>query len=222
MNLFTVDFCSAAAGPPAGRRDGPGPRGRRRDRHRRNPAGARLGARVIAVVSSDAKADAAREAGADEVVTSDDLHGRRRSDRRSGGRHRGGPGRRVAVHRFVTFVGAGGSAAGHRIHRRRDPDSEGEPAAAEQRECRGRGLGAFWMGRPGYLAEQWRDLEPLVADGRITLPVGQVFPLADAAAAVASLDERRATGGRFCYACERDPRRTGRRGPSVCRVQVTS
>jgi NADPH2:quinone reductase len=41
---------------------------------------------------------------------------------------------------------------------------------------------------------QWDDLVPLLRAGRITPPIGSTHPLADAAAALAEIDERRATG----------------------------
>jgi NADPH2:quinone reductase len=59
----------------------------------------------------------------------------------------------------------------------------------------GVGWGAFWTGRrPDYPREQWDDLLPLLRSGRIDPPIGSVHPLADAAAALAEIDERRATG----------------------------
>ncbi len=154
-----------------------------------------LGARVIAVVSSDAKADAAREAGADEVVTSDDFRtavadltaGRGVDivvDPVGGSRFTDSLRSLAPEGRLLVIGFTGGEIPTVKVNR----------LLLNNVSVVGVGWGAFWMGRPGYLAEQWRDLEPLVADGRITLPVGQVFPLADAAAAVASLDERRATG----------------------------
>ncbi|GFJ82933.1 zinc-binding dehydrogenase [Phytohabitans houttuyneae] len=58
----------------------------------------------------------------------------------------------------------------------------------------GVGWGAFWHGRSEFLREQWNDLLPLLSAGRLDPPLGREYPLEDAAAAVAELDERRATG----------------------------
>jgi NADPH:quinone reductase len=59
----------------------------------------------------------------------------------------------------------------------------------------GVGWGAFWAAhRPGYPREQWAELLPLLRAGRLDPPVGGVHPLADAAKALAEIDERRATG----------------------------
>ncbi|MBF6316210.1 NADPH:quinone oxidoreductase family protein [Nocardia cyriacigeorgica] len=59
-------------------------------------------------------------------------------------------------------------------------------------------VGAAWgewvMTHPGYLAEQWAEVQPLLASGAITAPQPVLFPLERAADAVASLDNRTATG----------------------------
>ncbi|MBF6362129.1 NADPH:quinone oxidoreductase family protein [Nocardia farcinica] len=59
-------------------------------------------------------------------------------------------------------------------------------------------VGAAWgewvMSHPGYLAEQWAEVEPLLASGAIAPPQPVLYPLERAAEAVASLDNRTATG----------------------------
>ncbi|WP_327093967.1 NADPH:quinone oxidoreductase family protein [Nocardia vinacea] len=59
-------------------------------------------------------------------------------------------------------------------------------------------IGAAWgewvMTHPGYLTEQWAEVEPLLAAGEITPPKPVLYPLERAAEAVASLDNRTATG----------------------------
>ncbi len=58
----------------------------------------------------------------------------------------------------------------------------------------GVGWGA-WAGRhPGALAEQWAGLERLLSSGRLPPPEPVVHPLEEAAAAVASLENRTARG----------------------------
>jgi NADPH2:quinone reductase len=52
----------------------------------------------------------------------------------------------------------------------------------------------FWVDEPEYAGQQWRDLMPLMESGAIDPPIGQVFGLNDAAAAIRELDERRAVG----------------------------
>ncbi len=59
-------------------------------------------------------------------------------------------------------------------------------------------IGAAWgewvMTHPGYLTEQWDEVEPLLASGKIAPPEPVLYPLERAAEAVASLDNRTATG----------------------------
>ncbi|MFB7876406.1 NADPH:quinone oxidoreductase family protein [Nocardia sp. NPDC056064] len=59
-------------------------------------------------------------------------------------------------------------------------------------------VGAAWgewvMSHPTYLAEQWAEVEPLLASGAIPAPEPVLYPLDKTAEAVAALDERTATG----------------------------
>ena len=50
------------------------------------------------------------------------------------------------------------------------------------------------MRHPGYLAEQWDELEPLLASGKVSAPQPQVFELERAGEAIASLENRTARG----------------------------
>jgi NADPH2:quinone reductase len=52
----------------------------------------------------------------------------------------------------------------------------------------------FWSGEPEYVGRQWQDLLPLIESGAIDPPIGPMFTLPDAAAAIRELDERRAAG----------------------------
>jgi NADPH2:quinone reductase len=54
--------------------------------------------------------------------------------------------------------------------------------------------GEFALRRPGYLQEQWTDLEPLIRSGALAAPIGHRLPLAEAAEGLALMDERRAVG----------------------------
>ena len=58
----------------------------------------------------------------------------------------------------------------------------------------GVGWGAYVMSRPGHIGTEWTALEPHLASGAIRPIVGPTFPLAEAAQALLTLDERRATG----------------------------
>ncbi|MEV6277698.1 NADPH:quinone oxidoreductase family protein [Nocardia sp. NPDC051832] len=61
-------------------------------------------------------------------------------------------------------------------------------------EVTGAAWGEWVMTHPGYLQEQWAEVEPLLAAGKITPPQPVLYPLERAAEAVASLDNRTATG----------------------------
>jgi len=58
----------------------------------------------------------------------------------------------------------------------------------------GVGWGEFWMRNPGYLREQWGRVQPMLADGRIDPLVGVRFPLERAAEALQLMDGRGALG----------------------------
>ncbi|MGX9790405.1 NADPH:quinone oxidoreductase family protein [Mycobacterium sp. MMS18-G62] len=58
----------------------------------------------------------------------------------------------------------------------------------------GVGWGAWALSHPGYLLEQWAELEPLLASGRVSAPVPVVYPLDRAGDAIASLEDRTAKG----------------------------
>lgn len=58
----------------------------------------------------------------------------------------------------------------------------------------GVGWGAWSLTHPGYLLEQWAELEPLLASGRVSAPEPEVYPLERAGDAIASLEDRTAKG----------------------------
>jgi len=58
----------------------------------------------------------------------------------------------------------------------------------------GVGWGAYVLKRPGFVRTEWDALLPHVASGTISPPVGATFALDEAADALLTLDERRATG----------------------------
>src|SRR3954464_9727061 len=154
-----------------------------------------LGARTIAVVSSDAKEAVAREAGADEVVWTD-------GEWKDAARELSGGGVDVVVApvgggRFtdslrslreggrVVVVGfTAGSIPEVRVNRLLLNNVSGV----------GAGWGAFVMGKPNINAEIGEEINRLVGEGFVRPLVGARFPLEDAAKALAVIDERRATG----------------------------
>jgi len=156
---------------------------------------AALGARVIAVTSSPEKADVARAAGADETVATDGFLARVKE-------LTGGEGVDVVVDpvggdrftdslrslrtegRLLVVGFTGGDIPTVRVNR----------LLLNNIAVVGVGWGAFWTPRRDYPREQWAELLPLLRACRITPPIGGLHPLDDAAAALAEIDERRATG----------------------------
>jgi NADPH2:quinone reductase len=151
-----------------------------------------LGARTIAVVSSDEKERVAREAGADEVVRADGFKdavkelggadlvldpvgGDRFTDSlrslREGGR--------------VIVVGfTGGSIPEVRVNR----------LLLNNTEVIGAGWGAYVLSKPGLNREIGDAIDGLIREGFVRPVVGARFPLEQAADALELIDGRGATG----------------------------
>ncbi len=153
------------------------------------------GATVYAVVSDEAKAAVARAAGADEVVLADgflaavkELTGGRGVDvvlDPVGGDRFTDSLRSLATLGRLLVVGfTAGSIPEVKVNR----------LLLNNVSVVGVGWGAYWMSRPEFLAEQWADLLPLLRSGALNPPIGTIHPLAEAGAAIAELDERRAAG----------------------------
>jgi NADPH2:quinone reductase len=153
-----------------------------------------LGAKVIAVVSSDVKADIARKAGADEVIADPagflaqvkELTGGRGVDvvmDPVGGDRFTDSLRALAPEGRLLVVGftAGGI-----------PEVKVNRLLLNNLSVVGVGWGAFWMRDPAYLQEQWARLLPHLEDGSLDPLVGNSYPLEQAADALLELDERRA------------------------------
>ena len=156
---------------------------------------AALGARVVAVVSTDAKAEVARAAGAHETVLAEGF-----KDSVKG--LTGGAGvdlvvdpvggdrftdslRSLAPEGRLLVVGfTAGEIPTVRVNR----------LLLNNIDVVGVGWGAFAMARPGYLGQQWMELERHVRSGALDPVISATFPLEDAAAALATIDERRVTG----------------------------
>ena len=157
------------------------------------------GARTIAVVSTDDKAEVARGAGADDVVLADgfraavaDLTGGRGADvvvdpvggdRFTDSLRALAPGGRLLVIGFTA-----GSIPEVKVNR----------LLLNNLSVVGVGWGAWWTHPAGpgarFLRQQWDDLVPLLESGAIDPVIGEVRDLAEAADALAAVDERRALG----------------------------
>lgn len=152
-------------------------------------------ARTIAVVSTEEKAEIARAAGASDVVLADGFRDavKELTDGRGvdmvvdpvGGDRFTDSLRSLAVGGRLLVVGfTGGEIPQVKVNR----------LLLNNVEVIGAGWGAWTFSHPGYLQEQWAELEPLLASGAVTPPQVEVYPLEQAAQAIASLENRGAKG----------------------------
>lgn len=155
-----------------------------------------LGARTVAVVSTEEKAAYARSAGADEVVVGPDFKDAVKE--LTGGKGVdvvldvvGGDAftdslRCLAEQGRVLVVGF---AAGQGI-----PQVKVNRLLLGNTDVRGVGWGAYAMARPGYMQKQWHRLAPMIESGVVRPPVGATYELADFGRALVDMDERRTLG----------------------------
>ncbi|RZI79301.1 MAG: NADPH:quinone oxidoreductase family protein, partial [Microbacterium sp.] len=153
------------------------------------------GARVIAVVSNDVKAEVARAAGADEVIKVEGFLAAAKE-------LTGGVGvdivmdvvggalftdslRSLAPQGRLLVVGfVDGSIPEVKVNR----------LLLNNTDVRGVGWGEYAMRRPGYMTQQWRELEPMMAAGTIDPPVGTTYAFEDFGQALVDMDDRKALG----------------------------
>jgi NADPH2:quinone reductase len=133
--------------------------------------------RTIAVVSTEDKAEVARAAGATDVVLADGFKDavKELTD-----------GRGVDI--VVDPVG------GDRFTDSLRSLAPGGRLLLNNVDAVGVGWGAWSLTHPGYLLEQWAELEPLLASGKVSAPEPEVYPLERAGDAIASLEDRSAKG----------------------------
>ena len=152
-------------------------------------------ARRIAVVSTEAKADHARSAGATDVVLADgwlaavrELTGGRGVDivvDPVGGERFTDSVRSLAPAGRLLVVGfTAGDIPTVKVNR----------LLLNNVSVVGVGWGAWLMAHPAYIDEQWRDFEALLESGRLAVPEPDTYPLEQAGVAIASLEARTATG----------------------------
>jgi NADPH:quinone reductase len=154
-----------------------------------------LGAKTIAVVSSDEKEQVAREAGADEVVRSDGEWRDQAKEISSGGVHLvldpvGGDRftdslRSLREEGRVVVVGfTGGSIPEVKVNR----------LLLNNTEVIGAGWGAYVMPKPKLNQEIGVEIDALIESGHVRPLVGARFPLDRASDALELIDGRGATG----------------------------
>ena len=154
-----------------------------------------LGARTIAVVSSDEKAQIARDAGADEVVRSDGPWKDEAKELSGGGVDVvldpvGGDRftdsiRSLREEGRVVVVGFTGGAI---------PEVKVNRLLLGNTEVIGAGWGAYVMAKPEVSREIGAELDTMIADGVIRPVVGARFPFERASEALKLIDERGAVG----------------------------
>ena len=155
-----------------------------------------LGARTIAVVSTEEKAAFARAAGADEVVVGPDFKDPVKE--LTGG---------LGVDVVLDVVGGDaftdslrclkeqgrvlvvGFAAGQGI-----PEVKVNRLLLNNVDVRGVGWGAYAMTRPGYMQQQWHRLVPMIETGTVKPPIGATYDLDGFGQALVDMDERRTLG----------------------------
>lgn len=151
--------------------------------------------RVIAVVSTEDKIAAAKAAGASNVVLADGFKDAVKEltqdrgvdivvdpvggDRFTDSLRSLAPGGRLLVIGFT-----GGEIPTVKVNR----------LLLNNVDVVGVGWGAWIPTHPGYLLEQWAELEPLLASGKLAAPAPAVYPIERAAEAIASLEDRTAKG----------------------------
>ncbi|MGV0679839.1 NADPH:quinone oxidoreductase family protein [Mycolicibacterium fortuitum] len=151
--------------------------------------------RTIGVVSTEEKAEIARAAGASDVVLADgfrdavkELTGGRGVDivvDPVGGDRFTDSLRSLAVGGRLLVIGfTGGEIPTVKVNR----------LLLNNVDVVGAGWGAWTFSHPGYLQEQWAELQPLLASGAVPEPQPEVYPLEQAAQAIASLENRSAQG----------------------------
>lgn len=153
------------------------------------------GARVIAVVSNDTKAEIAREAGADEVIGVDGFLAATKE--LTGG---------VGVDIVMDVVGGSLFTDSLRALAPQGrllvvgfvdgsiPEVKVNRLLLNNVDVRGVGWGAYAMIRPGYMAQQWRELEPMMADGTIAPPIGATYALEGFGEALQDMNDRKTLG----------------------------
>jgi NADPH:quinone reductase len=153
------------------------------------------GARTIAVVSTEEKAEVARRAGADEVVLVDGFREavKELTDGQGvdvvmdvvGGDLITDSLRSLATQGRLLVVGftAGGI-----------PEVKVNRLLLNNIDVRGVGWGAYAMVRPGYMRKQWHELVPLMESGVIAPPIGTTYPMEEFGRALQDMEDRKTLG----------------------------
>jgi NADPH2:quinone reductase len=156
---------------------------------------AAVGARVVAVVSTEEKAEVARAAGAHETVLADGFRDSVKGltagagvdlvvDPVGGDRFTDSLRSLAPEGRLLVIGFTAGEIPTVRVNR----------LLLNNIDVVGVGWGSYALARPGYLAEQWAQLEPHLRSGALAPVISETFPLVQASDALARIDERKVTG----------------------------
>jgi NADPH2:quinone reductase len=153
---------------------------------------AAVGAHVVAVVSTDAKAEVARAAGAHDTVLVDGFRDAVKAlgpvdivvDPVGGDRFTDSLRCLAPEGRLLVIGFTAGDIPTVKVNR----------LLLNNIDVVGVGWGAFAMARPGYLGTQWAELEPHLRNGALDPLISATFPLERAGDALTRLDERQVTG----------------------------
>ncbi len=151
-----------------------------------------LGAHVVAVVSTEAKAEVARAAGAQDTVPVDGFRDAVKAlggvdlvvDPVGGDRFTDSLRCLAPEGRLLVIGFTAGEIPTVKVNR----------LLLGNIDVVGVGWGGFALGRPGYLAGQWAELEPHLRTGALNPLISATLPLERAAEALALIDDRRVTG----------------------------
>lgn len=156
-----------------------------------------LGARTIAVVSSEEKAEVARRAGADETVSTDGFlaAAKELTDGKGvdvvldvvGGDAFTDSLRALAPQGRLLVVGFTAGAI---------PEVRVNRLLLNNTDVRGVGWGAYAMVRPGYMRSQWDRLLPMMESGVIDPPLAPSYGIEDFGTALAEMEARQTLGKR--------------------------
>ncbi len=153
------------------------------------------GALVIAVVSTEGKAEVARAAGADHAVLVDGFKDAAREIT-------GGAGVDIVVDpvggdRFTDSLRSlrrGGRLLVVGFTAGEIPTVKVNRLLLNNTEVIGAAWGEWAWGTPGFMRGQWDELYDDIASGRLAPPISATYPLSQTADAVGELAERRVTG----------------------------
>jgi NADPH2:quinone reductase len=150
---------------------------------------------VVAVVSSEGKGEVARAAGADHAIAVEGFKDAAREV--TGGRGVDIVVDPVGGDRFtdsLRSLAEGGRVVVVGFTAGEIPTVKVNRLLLGNTEVVGAGWGAYATQRPGYMRQQWDEITPDIAAGRLAPPISATYPLAEAASAIGELAERRVTG----------------------------